>query len=111
MLRRNINGEDIAALRGLYVEEALWVGSVPVPATGKGVTETVVGKLKGKNPEVLFDKLGQRAAYERSGVRLYQAMSGMFVSDEVVKASMASYAFEHIEIASHRAPMRRPPAL
>lgn len=70
----NGSEEDIAALRGLYVEEALRVGSVPVPATGKGVTETVVGKLKGKNPEVLFDKLGERAAYERSGVRLYQAM-------------------------------------
>lgn len=32
-----------------------------------------------------------------------QGMSGMFVSDEVVKASMASYAFEHMEIASYRA--------
>ena len=66
--------EDIAVLRGTYVVEALRVGSVPVPATGKGVAETVVGKLTGKNPEVLFDKLGERAAFERSGVRLYQAM-------------------------------------
>lgn len=32
-----------------------------------------------------------------------QGMSGMFVSDEVVKASLASYAFEHMEIASYRA--------
>lgn len=30
-------------------------------------------------------------------------MSGLFVSDEVVKASLASYAFEHMEIASYRA--------
>lgn len=66
--------EAIAVLRGTYVEEAMRIGSVPVPATGKGVAETVVGKLKGKNPEVLFDKLGERASYERSGVRLYQAM-------------------------------------
>ncbi len=36
-------------------------------------------------------------------VALGQGMSGMFVSDEVVKASMASYAFEHMEIASYRA--------
>lgn len=34
---------------------------------------------------------------------MMQGMSGMFVSDEVVKASMASYAFEHMEIASYRA--------
>ena len=31
-----------------------------------------------------------------------QGMSGMFVSDEVVKASLACYAFEHMEIASYR---------
>jgi ferritin-like metal-binding protein YciE len=66
--------ENVAMLRGAYVKEALRVGSVPVPATGKGLAETAVGKLKGNNPEVLFDKLGERAAYERSGVRLYQAV-------------------------------------
>lgn len=32
-----------------------------------------------------------------------QALSGMFVQDEVVKASLASYVFEHMEIASYRA--------
>lgn len=31
-----------------------------------------------------------------------QAMSGMFVTDEVVKATMAAYTFEHMEIASYR---------
>ncbi len=70
------NEEAIALLRASYIETAPRVGSVPVPATGKGIAETAVGKLTGKNPEVLFDKLGERAAYERSGVRLYQAMIG-----------------------------------
>jgi ferritin-like metal-binding protein YciE len=32
-----------------------------------------------------------------------QGLSGMFVSDEIVKAAMASYTFEHMEIASYRA--------
>lgn len=32
-----------------------------------------------------------------------QGLSGMFVSDEIVKAGMASYTFEHMEIASYRA--------
>lgn len=68
--------QDIVLARADYIKEALRVGSVPVPATGKGLVETAVGKLKGDNPEVLFDKLGERAAYERSGVRLYQAMIG-----------------------------------
>ncbi len=31
-----------------------------------------------------------------------QGLSGMFVSDEVVKGAMASYTFEHMEIASYR---------
>lgn len=66
----------IALLRGTYIQESLRVGSVPLPATGKGMAEMVKGKLVGKSPEVLFDKLGERAAYERSGVRLYQAMMG-----------------------------------
>jgi ferritin-like metal-binding protein YciE len=33
---------------------------------------------------------------------LGQAMSGMFVSDEVMKGSIACYAFEAMEIASYR---------
>ena len=36
-------------------------------------------------------------------VALAQGMSGLFVSDEVVKASLASYTFEHMEIASYQA--------
>ena len=35
-------------------------------------------------------------------VALGQAMSGMFVGDEVMKASIASYAFEAMEISSYR---------
>ena len=32
-----------------------------------------------------------------------QNLSGMFASDEVVKGALASYAFEHMEIASYKA--------
>ncbi|MBA4265053.1 MAG: hypothetical protein C0453_08225 [Comamonadaceae bacterium] len=35
-------------------------------------------------------------------VGMGQALSGLFVDDEVVKAAMASYTFEHFEIASYR---------
>jgi ferritin-like protein len=57
-----------------YIEEAERVGSVPVPATMKGMAGTAVGKLKGQKPEVLIDKLGERLAFERAGTRLYEAM-------------------------------------
>lgn len=57
-----------------YTEEAERVGSVPVPATAKGVAKTSGAKLTGKHPEVLLDKLGERLAFERAGTRLYEAM-------------------------------------
>lgn len=69
-------------LRRAYALEADRVGSVPLPASMKGVAKTVKGKLKGQKPSVLIDKLGERLAYERTGVRLYEAL--------LVKASAAS---------------------
>lgn len=56
------------------IEDAERVGSVPVPGTLKGMATTAAGKLKGKKPEVLIDKLGERLAFERAGTRLYEAM-------------------------------------
>lgn len=35
-------------------------------------------------------------------VALGQGLSGVFVSDEIIKGAMASYTFEHMEIASYR---------
>lgn len=54
--------------------EADRVGSVPPPARLKGVASTALQTLKGNKPQVLIDKLGERLAYERTGVRLYEAL-------------------------------------
>ena len=62
------------AVHMAYIEEAERVGSVPVPATVKGMASTAASKLTGKKPEVLIDKLGERLAFERAGTRLYEAM-------------------------------------
>src|SRR3954447_13644151 len=62
------------ALHMAYIEEAERVGSVPIPATIKGMAATAAQKITGKNPEVLIDKLGERLAFERAGTRLYEAM-------------------------------------
>jgi bacterioferritin (cytochrome b1) len=62
------------AVHMAYTEEAERVGSVPVPATIKGMATTAVSKMTGKKPEVLLDKLGERLAFERTGTRLYEAM-------------------------------------
>jgi bacterioferritin (cytochrome b1) len=69
-------------IRKAYGLEADRVGTVPVPARMKGMASTIAGKLTGKNPEVLIDKIGERLAFERTGVRMYEAL--------IVKASAAS---------------------
>lgn len=68
------DGKGMAALRSVYVMEADRIGSVPMPGTLTGAFTTAVSKLRGLKPEVLVDKLGERLAFERSGVRLYQAL-------------------------------------
>jgi ferritin-like protein len=50
------------------------VGTMPPPGSVKGVLKTVMEKLKGNEPNVLLDKLGERIAFERTGVRLYDAL-------------------------------------
>lgn len=68
------DGAGIAAVRTSYIAEADPVGTVPVPGTVKGAAKVAVKKLAGKSPEVLLDKLGERLAFERGGVRLYEAL-------------------------------------
>jgi len=81
--------EQAAAVRTAYIAEADRIGSVPPPGTMKGMLTTAADKLTGSRPEVLLDKLGQRLAFERTGVRLYQALctkvqaAGHFRLDEL----------------------------
>jgi ferritin-like metal-binding protein YciE len=49
----------------------------------------------GGSPSTLKDASGRMSA-------LGQAFAGMMADDEVVKGSMFSYAFEHMEIAAYR---------
>ena len=68
------DGAGIAAVRTSYITEAETVGTVPMPGTVKGAAKAAVKKLTGRRPEVLIDALGARLAFERSGVRLYDAV-------------------------------------
>lgn len=69
-----ISSEDMAAIRSSYIRLKTSVGSVPLPGTLRGFFQTGKEKLTGHNPEVLINKLGQRLAFERTGVRLYDAL-------------------------------------
>lgn len=50
------------------------VGSVPSPNSTKGFIKSGLAKLRGGEPTMLFDKLGERIAFERTGTRLYDAL-------------------------------------
>lgn len=65
------DGSEAAAARAAYVREAEPIGSVPPPASIKGAIKTVAQALKGEKASVFVDKLGERLAFERTGVRLY----------------------------------------
>ena len=65
--------ETLEVSRTEYIREADPIGTVPPPGTVKGVVKDGMQKLMGRNAEVFIDALGGRLAFERTGVRLYDA--------------------------------------
>lgn len=57
-----------------YADATEGLGSVPVPGTLKGMVKSGLDMATGKRPQVLVDKLGERLAFERTGVRLYDSL-------------------------------------
>ena len=70
----DIDTSALQAERLSCMAEAEAVGSVPPPASVKGVVKAGIAKLKGGKPVVLLDKIGERLAFERTGTRLYEAL-------------------------------------
>ena len=62
------------ALRENVARHADRLGSVPPAAIAMGVAETALHALRGHRLASLVDKLGERLAFERSGVRAYEAV-------------------------------------
>lgn len=70
--------DDANRLRREYIAGAPPVGSVPLPSTVRGAVQTAVDMVRGKEPAVFIDKLGERLAFERTGTRLYDALINKF---------------------------------
>lgn len=64
----------LEAERLLYIDQSDAVGSIPPPLGFDGMVKSGMARLKGAHPGVLMDKLGERIAFERTGVRLYEAL-------------------------------------
>jgi rubrerythrin len=76
------------AQRIVYINESAAVGSIPPPASLKGVVKTGVARLKGSNPSIFLDKMGERIAYERSGTRLYDALITKYQATSMMEGGM-----------------------
>ena len=69
-----IDRSDMEAQKLRFIGEAKAIGSVPLPSGQKGAIKAGASKQQGGEPTIFLDKLGERLAYERTGVRLYDAL-------------------------------------
>ena len=81
-LAGDVESSKLLPLRTAFAREADPVGTMPSPASLKGMAKTLVEKLRGRNPMVLLDKLGERLAFERTGVRLYEAVLAKYEASD-----------------------------
>jgi rubrerythrin len=65
---------ELALERSSWANGADPVGSMPPPTSIKGAVKTTIDMVKGHHATVFLDKLGERLAFERTGVRLYEAL-------------------------------------
>ena len=75
---------DFVDIKAQSITEADRLGSVPPPASMKGVLKSGAKMLTGSRPQLFIDKLAERAAYERGGTRLYDALILKFQSSDAV---------------------------
>lgn len=68
------HGPGLQQMDSNYFRSAEAIGSVPLPGTLRGAFTSMKDKFTGKNPEVLLNKIGERLAFERSGVRIYETL-------------------------------------
>lgn len=72
----SLGGDErqIAYVREDYAREVDPMGSVPPPPSLKGMAKAALQGLKAARPAQFIDKLGERLCFERSGVRIYEAL-------------------------------------
>jgi hypothetical protein len=102
------NASPFNEVRLLYIREADPLGSIPPPATAKGVVKSAAKLMKGERRQVFIDKLAERLAYERGGTRLYDAVIAKFMAHEgeLQGASLQEVTEIRDEEASHAALIR-----
>jgi rubrerythrin len=65
---------ELKAVHAAYARDTHALGTVPPPTTLKGAATAAKQMLKGNKATALIDKIAERLAFERTGVRLYDAL-------------------------------------
>lgn len=90
--------EKIAEVRMSYQARAMPVGTMPPPGTIKGMAKAAGKAIKGEKATALLDKMGERMAFERTGVRLYEAMiTKLMGSGEMDEIGLTEEALRKIQ--------------
>src|SRR4051812_48467031 len=66
----NNGREAIADMKNTFLNDTEPLGSVPLPGSIKGVVKSALNKITGRHSEVFINKLGERLAFERTGIRV-----------------------------------------
>jgi rubrerythrin len=69
---------EVAKTRAEASRDAEPIGSIPPPASVKQAVSTAAKAIKQEKPVLFLDQLGARLAFERTGVRLYEALLSKF---------------------------------
>jgi rubrerythrin len=73
----NDGGEAVEA-RLEYARQASPIGSLPPPASMRQAATTALKQALGQHANLFLDKVGERMAFERTGVRLYELLMAKF---------------------------------
>lgn len=92
----------LAALRLQMSEQAPPVGSIPPPATLKGMAKSAMHAAMGHKVTVFIDKLGERLAFERTGTRLYDALLVKLMAGKSEAGSLRLEDLQRLREDEHR---------
>ena len=74
MTRPSKSEEDMKDVHAAYAKDTHALGTVPPPTTLKGAAQAAKEMIKGNKATALIDKIAERLAFERTGVRFYDAL-------------------------------------
>jgi hypothetical protein len=78
----------LGVVRAEMSQEAPPVGTMPVPGNVKGAAKALAKAFQGEKAAVFLDKLGERLAFERTGVRLYDAVLAKMPASRLTEGTL-----------------------